>query len=74
VVTADATPEEITRAAQLIASVDPELPLILQPVTPIRPGITAPSPYHMLALQAIAKHHLPHVRIIPQTHRLGGYL
>jgi len=74
VVTADATDDEITRAAQLIASVDPELFLILQPATPTRPGITAPSPHHMLHLQAIAKHHLPHVRIIPQTHRLGGYL
>ena len=74
VVTADATPDEIACAAQLIASVDPELPLILQPATPTRPGITAPSPAHMLHLQAIAKRALPNVRIIPQTHRLGGYL
>jgi len=74
VVTADCEPDEIARAAQLIASVDPEFPLILQPATPTRPAVTAPSPAHMLHLQAIAKHHLPHVRIIPQTHRLGGYL
>jgi len=73
VVTADATADEIHRAAQLIAGVDAEMPLILQPVTPTRPGITAPAPHYMLALQAIARHCLPNVRIIPQTHRLGGY-
>ena len=73
IITADCEPDEIERAAQLIAGVDAEMPLVLQPVTPTRLDIRAPSPRQMLALQAVAKRSLPHVRIIPQTHRLGGY-
>jgi organic radical activating enzyme len=74
VVTADCTEEEIARAARLIAGINPEIPLILQPVTPVRPDITPPFPQHLLSLQATAKRHLPHVRIIPQTHRPMGCL
>lgn len=74
IITADAHPEEVERAARLIASVSNEMPLVLQPVTAIAPGVRSPSPRQMLDLQALAKRHLPDVRIIPQTHRLGGYL
>ena len=74
VVTADCGREEVTRAARLIASVNPEMALVLQPVTPTRPEIAPPSPHQMLELQAAAKRELAQVRIIPQMHRLGGYL
>jgi organic radical activating enzyme len=74
VVTAECDPAEIDQAAGLIASVDLETPLVLQPVSPTAPAIRAPSPGQMLDLQAVAKRHLPKVRIIPQMHRLGGYL
>lgn len=74
VVTAEAADEEIARAARLIAGINPELPLVLQPVTPTGPDIAAPSPRHLLALQATAKHHLPHVRIIPQLHKDMGLM
>jgi len=74
VVTADCDPEEIETAARLILGIDPEMPLVLQPVTPIREGVSAPLPQHILHLQAIAKRHLRRVRVIPQTHRVGGYL
>jgi len=50
------------------------MPLVLQPVTPIREGVSAPSAQHILDLQAVAKRHLRRVRVIPQLHRLGGYL
>jgi len=73
VVTADCDPQEVERAARLIRGIDPDLPLVLQPVTPGRAGIAAPSPRQMLDLQAIAKRHLASVRVIPQVHRLGGY-
>jgi 7-carboxy-7-deazaguanine synthase len=74
VVAAEATDDEIAHAARLISGINPEIPLILQPVTPVAPQIAAPSPRQLLALQATAKHHLPHIRIIPQTHRLVGWL
>jgi organic radical activating enzyme len=74
VVTADCEPEEVEHAASLIASVNPEAALVLQPVTPTRPQIQAPTPRQMLCLQAVAKRHLPEVRVIPQMHRLGGYM
>ncbi len=74
VVTAECDPDEIETAARLILGIAPETPLVLQPVTPAAAGVSAPSPRQMLDLQAIAKQHLPHVRIIPQMHRLGGFL
>jgi len=74
VVTADAESEEIETAARLILGIDPEMPLVIQPVTPIREGVSAPPPQHILHLQAVAKRHLCHVRVIPQMHRVGGYL
>jgi organic radical activating enzyme len=74
VVTDDCTNEEIARAARMIAGINPEIPLVLQPVTPVRPDISPPSPQHLLFLQASAKHHLPHVRIIPQMHKQMGCL
>jgi organic radical activating enzyme len=74
IVAANSTAEEIDRAARLVAGVNPQLPMVLQPVTPVNTEVLAPSPRHMLDLQALAKHRLPHVRIIPQTHRLAGYI
>ena len=74
VVAAETTPEEVDRAARLMAGINPQLPLVLQPVTATRPDIHAPAPTQVLQLQAVAKEHLTHVRIIPQTHRLGGYV
>jgi organic radical activating enzyme len=74
VITADCHPDEIETAARLLLGIDAEMPLVLQPVTPTAPGIHAPSPRQALDLQAIAKQHIPNVRIIPQMHRVGGWL
>jgi len=73
VVTADCDPSEVEQAARLIKGVNAEMALVLQPVTPVRSGIEAPSPAQMLDLQAVAKRHLAKVRVIPQVHRLGGW-
>jgi len=73
VVTADCEPEEIDRAARMIAGVAPEMALVLQPVTATGPGVLPPSARQLLDLQAVAKRHLRDVRVIPQMHRLGGY-
>ncbi len=74
VVSAETDAEEMDRAARLVAGVNPQLPLVIQPVTPTTPGTLAPLPEHALALQAVAKRSLSQVRIIPQMHRVGGYL
>ncbi len=74
VVTDESTAAEIERAARLIAGIDPHMALVLQPVTPPARDIRPPSPREALLLQTAAKRHLSHVRIIPQVHRLGGYL
>jgi organic radical activating enzyme len=74
IISAETTSDEIARAARLLAGINPELPLVLQPVTATRPGVHSPAPQQALHLQAVAKEYLMHVRIIPQTHRLGGYL
>ena len=73
VVTAAADPEEVGRAARLIASMRPEMPLVIQPVTPARPDILPPDGEQLLALQAVAKQHLATVRIIPQVHKAMGW-
>ncbi len=73
IVAATTPPEEIDRAARLVAGINPQLALVLQPATPVNTETLAPSPGQMLMLQALAKRHLPQVRIIPQVHRLAGY-
>jgi organic radical activating enzyme len=74
VVTADCTADEIERASRLVAGIDSEMALVLQPVTPTAPDVRPPSPQEALGLQAVAKRHLSQVRIIPQMHRAAGYL
>jgi 7-carboxy-7-deazaguanine synthase len=74
VVTGDWEEDEIEIAARLVAAINPELPVVLQPVTPNAVGVPALPPQRALELQALAKQRLPHVRIIPQMHRVGGFL
>lgn len=74
VVTGDCDPAEVEQAARLIRGVNAEMALVLQPVTATAPDVQGPSARQMLELQAVAKGHLPRVRIIPQAHRLAGYL
>lgn len=69
VVTAETTREEFLSAIELVASIDREILLILQPVTPVR-QICAASPDKILSLQATALRQLKNVRVIPQTHKL----
>jgi organic radical activating enzyme len=74
VVSAECDPEEVTRAARLVAGINPDLPLVLQPVTATEPEIAPPAPRQMLDLQAVAKQHLSRVRVIPQVHKLAGWM
>ena len=71
VVSAETTTEEITRAASVVASVHPGIPLIIQPVTPNGKVHACPGPL-LLCLQKAARKILHTVRVIPQLHKLLG--
>jgi 7-carboxy-7-deazaguanine synthase len=65
--------EEFNHAIKLIAEVDKNIPLIIQPVTPIQDceGVT---PDEVLLWQEKALTVLNDVRVIPQTHKFIGQL
>jgi len=71
----DATdPTDLDRAAAAIAAVSPEIPAILQPVTPLTQPhvgspVVPPTPAQVLDWQALLKRSLKHVRVVPQTHK-----
>jgi organic radical activating enzyme len=67
-------PIEIENAAKMIAGVNKEIPLVLQPVTPIREIKHGPSAEQILSFHSIAKRHLSDVRVIPQVHKIIGHL
>ena len=73
VVTGETTREEFLSAVNLIASVDKEILLILQPVTPVK-EICAASAEQILSFQAAALRKLKNVRVIPQTHKIINLL
>ena len=67
------TPDaEIERCARLVADAWPEIPLVLQPVTPFGLVREAPRAARILEMQRRAMALLRDVRVIPQTHRLVG--
>jgi organic radical activating enzyme len=68
------TEEEIEEAARVVADEWPDIPLILQPVTPFGPVTEGPTPAQMLRWQLVAKKIVRDVRIIPQTHKILGAL
>jgi len=74
VITKATTLREVRRAANLVASASADVPLVLQPVTPVRKrgGPRPPSPEMVLRLQEAAVAVLRDVRVIPQTHKMTG--
>ena len=73
VLSGETTQAELERSIALIASIDREIPLILQPVTPIN-GVAPVSADTVLRSQALAMGSLRNVRVIPQTHKIMGQL
>ncbi|WP_425060999.1 7-carboxy-7-deazaguanine synthase [Sporomusa carbonis] len=73
VVTGQTKETEIKQAVNLVASVSSEIPLILQPVTPIN-GCEPVTPETLLMYQEHALAILKNVRVIPQTHKFMGQL
>jgi len=72
VVTSESETAEVVAVATEIARVDPEICLVLQPVTPIGRVRRSPTSDHLLVLQRACEARLRDVRIIPQTHRAYG--
>ena len=68
----DSLPKEIDDAADLIASVHNEIPLVLQPVTPHKSMKNKATAEQCLTFQAIAKRKLKKVLVVPQTHKILG--
>jgi 7-carboxy-7-deazaguanine synthase len=67
---------ELIQTAELVRSIDEDTVIFLQPVTPILENrdVRPPTAAQVLAWQASIKEYLPHVRVIPQTHKFIGQL
>lgn len=72
---------ELEQVALLVADVSPEIPLFLQPVTPLaeseqftKTPVLAPTPEQVLTWQALMKRFLKQVRVVPQTHKMLNQL
>jgi organic radical activating enzyme len=74
VVTPASEDAEIDEMTRRIAQVAPDVPLIVQSVTPCGGVREAPSAERLLALVARIERTLTDVRLIPQTHRVYGAL
>jgi organic radical activating enzyme len=69
VVVSQETPEtEIRKSCEIIASINKNIPLILQPLSAITGNETI-SPLSLFELQELASNLIKEVRIIPQTHK-----
>ncbi len=70
-------PGELERSALLVAEVGQDIPIFLQPVTPLAESqqfssvpVEAPAPEQVLEWQALMKKFVKQVRVIPQTHKM----
>ncbi|NJR75987.1 MAG: 7-carboxy-7-deazaguanine synthase QueE [Scytonema sp. CRU_2_7] len=81
IVSQQTDPAELERSALLVAAVSPDIPVFLQPVTPLADAeqltaipVLAPSPQQVLTWQALMKQFVKHVRVVPQTHKMLNQL
>jgi len=74
VVTSSTSTDELLQAARMVGAINPAIPLVLQPVTPLS-GVLSPSAAQVLEWQAqFAVANLHNVRVIPQCHKIIGQL
>jgi len=66
------TQDELAHACSLLAAVSRRGPVILQPVTELRPDVRPPDAEALGRLFETAADLIHDVRIIPQCHRLLG--
>ncbi|MCM0594096.1 MAG: 7-carboxy-7-deazaguanine synthase QueE [Gloeotrichia echinulata DVL01] len=74
-------PSELKRSALLVADVSRDIPIFLQPVTPLSESeqftqkpVLAPFPDQILSWQALMKRFVAQVRVVPQTHKMLNQL
>ena len=72
VITGKTTPEDLKKAVGIIAGIDKNIPLILQPVTAVDNFRAPVSGEQLLDFQKYALKKLSEVRIIPQLHKRMG--
>lgn len=72
---------ELERSALLVADVSPDIPVFLQPVTPLQASeqfsqkpVLPPSSDQILSWQAFMKRFVAQVRVVPQTHKMLNQL
>jgi 7-carboxy-7-deazaguanine synthase len=72
---------ELERSAAMVANINRDIPIFLQPVTPLPASqqltatpVLAPAPEQVLTWQALMKQFVPQVRVIPQTHKMLNQL
>jgi organic radical activating enzyme len=74
VVMEDSDPEEVARAARLVRSVDPAMKVVLQPVTPVSEATVEPSGHTLATLRSRCLDEGVEPLVIPQLHKLAGWL
>jgi 7-carboxy-7-deazaguanine synthase len=81
IISKNTEPTELKQASELVAGVNPSIPVFLQPVTPLEATtqltefpVLAPTPYQVLSWQAMMKEFIKDVRVIPQTHKMINQL
>ncbi len=74
VFTKDTLVRDLEEALDLIAGIDDNILLVLQPVSPHGLVKHRPSPEEIIAFYNLARRKLKQVRVIPQMHKLSGVL
>lgn len=74
IVSAETDPADLDATCEVLAAVDPNTLLILQPMTPHGEARNPPAPAQLLDWQARCLQRLPRVRVIPQAHKLMNQL
>lgn len=74
VVSEPTDPEELRQAVSLVQEYSPQIPFILQPVTPFGPVTETIEAVRLKEFFQFSKKHLPDVRVIPQVHAQLGLM
>jgi organic radical activating enzyme len=74
VVMEDSDPDEVARAARLVRETDPAIRVVLQPVTPVSAATVEPSGRTLIAMRRRCLEEGVEPLVIPQLHKLAGWL
>ncbi|MGH9208479.1 MAG: 7-carboxy-7-deazaguanine synthase QueE, partial [Acidimicrobiales bacterium] len=66
----DTDSTELAAAVQMVNDASRDIEVFLQPLSPFGPVRSGPTPRQVLDLQAEALRIHPHVRVVPQTHKM----